>query len=137
MLLGGKNEKEKAFLQVFSLEAGCLVLQVAKEYCMEWKKVIFQGGSIIFSQKTLHEPPPSIGPAESSEFLLEALTLAEAQKVSSPHAPCSENSLLSQSSLGNALLWWDPSPFPHPSHKKTLCTETRTSANRAHHSTRS
>lgn len=50
---------------------------------MEWKKVIFQGGSIIFSQKTLHEPPPSISPVESFEFLLETLTLAEAQKVSS------------------------------------------------------
>lgn len=83
MLLKGKKLKEKAFLQVFCLESQLPGLTVAEEYCMEWKKVIFQGGSIIFSQKTLHEPPPSISPVESFEFLLETLTLAEAQKVSS------------------------------------------------------
>lgn len=56
---------------------------VAEEHYMQWKKVIFQGGSIIFSQKILRKPPPSISPVESFVFLLEALTSAEAYEVSS------------------------------------------------------
>lgn len=79
---------------MFSLEAGCLALQLQKSTA--WNgKVIFQGGSIIFSQKILHEPPPSISPVESFEFFLEALTSVEAEKVW--RSPCPEHCLLSQS----------------------------------------
>lgn len=82
---------------------------------MEWKKVIFQGGSIIFSQKILHEPPPSISPMESFEFLLDTLTSVEAQKVSSL-PPSLQHSLLSQALLifRKRTVLLGPLPFPPP-----------------------
>lgn len=83
MLLKGKKKFKKAFFTSVFPGRQLPGLTAEKEYCVEWKKVIFQGGSIIFSQKNSHEPLPSTSPVESFEFLLETLTSAEAQKGSS------------------------------------------------------
>lgn len=53
MSAGKKALSNNSYKQLFSLEAGCLVLELQKSIARKKKKkkVIFQGGNITFSQK--------------------------------------------------------------------------------------
>lgn len=82
MLEGKKIKRKGFFLQVLSLEASCLVLQLQKSTTGNGKSY-FPGRKHNFQPKKLYMsylPPLALW---SFEFLLESLTSAAAQKVSS------------------------------------------------------